>query len=285
MRVLSPHRGIRVCIGWTLVALCSLCIAIGLTLMSTRMAPHSPGTTDRLWTVAWGDIDTIGFYGQVHPPRDGVFVYEIGYIHGSDLYTVPIAEAEADFQHAVTKLKQNMNKEDTPAWVPSGYDAWATENNEGISKAESLIVAVNNAKRTYYIDQYPDYAVSLELREWEFEQRWAKTRWYWANLVGEWAFFSGLSLWIFWPLIRCARPLSWAMHLGLVPFLFAIPVYLGYATYTFTSRGPSGGVLYPWVASLMMSGGTCNDLDNWLITHTPQLLDPLSQSIGGGLWL
>lgn len=285
MQVPPPPRGIRVYIGWAMVALCSLSTAIGLALLSSYMAPCSPGTPERLWTVAWGDVDSIGFYGYVHPPRDGVFVYEIGYIHGSRLYTVPIARAEDDFKRAVAELKQNLDKENTPAWVPPSYRAWASDvDNQGRS-AESLILAVNDAKWAHYIEYYPEYAVSSRQHRWEFEERWAKTRWYWANLLGEWLCLSGLILWVFWPLIRSACPLSWAIHLGSSPLLFALPVYLGYATYTFTSHGPSGGVLYPWMASIVLSGGACHSLDNWLIAHTPQLLEPLSQSIGGAIAL
>ena len=34
---------------------------------------------------------------------------------------------------------------------------------------------------------------------------------------------------------------------GMLPTLFCLPYWLGYAPLTFTSAGPVGGVLYPWL--------------------------------------
>jgi cytochrome c biogenesis factor len=38
-------------------------------------------------------------------------------------------------------------------------------------------------------------------------------------------------------------------------------------------------VLYPWLLE-EFSGGSCNDSDRWILTHTPQVLEPLSSPIG-----
>jgi len=72
---------------------------------------------------------------------------------------------------------------------------------------------------------------------------------------------------------------SWAIHLGLLPMLFLLPVYLGYATFSFTSAGPSGGVLYPWLLSGFF-GGRCNEWDRQILSHLPKILEPLSAPIG-----
>jgi len=61
--------------------------------------------------------------------------------------------------------------------------------------------------------------------------------------------------------------------------LFMLPVYLGYAAYSFTSAGPTGGVLYPWLL-MNVSGGSCNEFDREILAYTPRILEPLSAPIG-----
>jgi hypothetical protein len=72
---------------------------------------------------------------------------------------------------------------------------------------------------------------------------------------------------------------SWAIHLGLLPILFMVPFYLGYAAFTFSSYGPSGGVLYPWLL-IALPRGECNKLDSQILEHTPQILEPLAAPVG-----
>jgi hypothetical protein len=72
---------------------------------------------------------------------------------------------------------------------------------------------------------------------------------------------------------------SYAVHLGTLPILFMLPAYLGYATLSFSSRGPCGGVLYPWLIFGLRQTGSCNGLDREILSHVPQLLEPLSSEI------
>src|SRR5439155_6303289 len=124
----------------------------------------------------------------------------------------------------------------------------------------------------------------LESEVWMTEVRWARSKWYWANVTFEWLFFSGLVLFAVWPLLYGKSWWRWAVHLGFLPMLFMLPVYLGYATYSFTSAGPSGGVLYPWLLSGFF-GGRCNELDRQILAHLPRILEPLSAPIGMALSL
>jgi hypothetical protein len=111
-----------------------------------------------------------------------------------------------------------------------------------------------------------------------FELRWRRLKWFWATVVFEWLFLSGLAYVALRPWIRGLGPWGWALHLGVLPLLFLLPAYLGYATFSFTSAGPSGGVLYPWL--LMELRGSCTTLDRWVLAHLPQVLEPLSPTIG-----
>jgi hypothetical protein len=82
-----------------------------------------------------------------------------------------------------------------------------------------------------------------------------------------------------WPWLRGAGPARWAVHLGLVPLLFFLPYWLGYAQLTFTSAGPSGGILYPELLS-HFRGLPWTGLDTAVLRVLPQVLEPLSQTPG-----
>lgn len=118
-----------------------------------------------------------------------------------------------------------------------------------------------------------------ELDSFLFERRLQQAKWYWANIVFEFLFLSGLVWFAGWPAVQHKRPWSWALHLGLTPIFFMLPVYLGYATFTFTSRGPSGGVLYPWLIQFFPRA-SLTQADRIILERLPQILEPLSQGIG-----
>ncbi len=124
----------------------------------------------------------------------------------------------------------------------------------------------------------------LETEESLTNLRWVRNKWYWANIAFEWLFLSGLVLFAAWPLLRAKGWITWAIHLALLPLLFMLPVYLGYATFSFTSAGPTGGVLYPWLLRIS-HGGSCNDFDREILAFTPRILEPLSAPIGSPLSL
>ena len=112
-----------------------------------------------------------------------------------------------------------------------------------------------------------------------FYERWHRAKWYWANLFFEWVFLSGLVLLLLWPVLNRVGAARWAAHYAAAPILFMLPVYLGYATFTFTSAGPSGGVLYPFLIS-RIHGGTFTRFDEQILPFVPQILEPLSTPIG-----
>ena len=58
-----------------------------------------------------------------------------------------------------------------------------------------------------------------------------------------------------------------------------MPAYLGYAWLSFSSRGPCGGTLYPWLIFGLRHSAECNDFDRQILVHTPKILEPLSAEI------
>jgi hypothetical protein len=130
----------------------------------------------------------------------------------------------------------------------------------------------------------PDLYSYRRSEEQFVDQRWDRSKWYWANIVFEWIFLSGLVLFATWPMRGDKGWRSWAVHLGFLPILFMMPAYLGYATLTFTSAGPSSGVLYPWLL-MNFGGGQCAEWDRQILRYTSRTLELLSIPIGSPLVL
>ncbi|MEM9250791.1 MAG: hypothetical protein AAGB29_00445 [Planctomycetota bacterium] len=75
---------------------------------------------------------------------------------------------------------------------------------------------------------------------------------------------------------RLARALAWLV----LPLLFMIPSYLGYASTSYTSAGPSGGVVYPFLIRAM-PGRSLTPWWDWVfLEHAPPVFAPLSTAIG-----
>ena len=92
-------------------------------------------------------------------------------------------------------------------------------------------------------------------------------------------FGAGMVWFAVWPIIKGKSPFNWAWHFGLIPLIFVLPLYLGYAAYSRTSVGPSGGILYPWMISYL-PGGSVSNVEEAILERLPKILEPLSQDIG-----
>src|SRR5438067_304339 len=121
--------------------------------------------------------------------------------------------------------------------------------------------------------------VMAPVREGTSAERWERVRRYDWSASGEFVYLSALVVFAAWPWLRNGRPLRWAVHLGLVPVLLFLPYWLGYAGFTFTSAGPSGGVLYPWLI-VWFGRLPWTALDTAIVSRLPPVLEPYSQTPG-----
>jgi hypothetical protein len=62
--------------------------------------------------------------------------------------------------------------------------------------------------------------------------------------------------------------------------LLLTPYYLRNASWTFTSAGPIGGVIYPTVISVFAGFPFYTRADQWIQEALPPILEPLSQLPG-----
>jgi hypothetical protein len=266
---------------WHTVGFMSLLIAFGLAILTPTMAPIKRGSVEELWENAchlheWEKA--IGGHGHVYKPREGWFLYDLQYLHHSDLYKVPEAEVFASFDQVVEKLRDKENP-NIFEHARAGFEKWNNRKDIDQRNPEILLADIWDA----YLDKNevknPRANFILEGHAWLIELRWAQSKWYWFNIVFEWFFLSGLILFAAWPILHKKSWWNYAAHWGLLPLLFVLPAYMGYGTLSFSYRIPCGGVIYPWLTFALRQSGSCNDLDRHILDHVPQLLEPLSSEI------
>jgi hypothetical protein len=115
--------------------------------------------------------------------------------------------------------------------------------------------------------------------EKHLDQWWEQARhWHW-NAVGEFGYLAALLLFAAWPWLRDLHSWRWGLHLGLLPVLFFLPYWLGYACCSSLSLGPSGGVLYP---SLVLASPQLPAVpfDVWVWKLFPRVLVSWSYPVG-----
>jgi hypothetical protein len=268
--------------AWRLAAVLGLVLLMGAELlkMAPVMAPVRDGEAATFWLHACR-IDVGARRAEVrggsYQPRDGWFLYYVQGFHGQFLYRVSSAEALALFPAVVRKL-QGAPPGALDADVEVGLREWLRAD-PGRTDAALLLAKLREARLARLQQTHPELHDYVLAEEDDFGKRWERAGRYAWNLVFEFVFLAGLILFAAWPWLRGGGPTRWAIHLGLLPLLFFLPFWLGYARLTFTSAGPSGGVLYPWLLSPFRGLGW-TALDTAIVRRLPQVLEPLSQTPG-----
>jgi hypothetical protein len=289
----APQTGARVW-KWARrpVLLVSLVILARVLYLAPATAPFQRGSSEAFWSVAckvqldpehkWGGhayvIDE-RWFGYEVTAKDGGIAF-----HGGTFHHVPAEEAMADWPAVSAELEAAVKKGvDTP--VVRGFKKWQARGPGDPPDIKRLLADVE--QEWFALDAARDDIAMCVYRtrlEEDFLRRWHRSRWYWATVVFEWGFLT-LCAWVaVWPLRRNLSPLSWGLVYALLPLLFLTPVYLGYATFTFTSAGPSGGILYPRLL-VYFYRWSMNALDRTVLSYVPQLLEPISTPIGSPLSL
>lgn len=278
-----PRIFVLVC--WSAVVLIALCSAVGIALLAPSMAPVRKGNSHMFWKIATGvslspNVDDA--WGDAYIVDDVWAAYDSAHYHGSDIYRVSVADVSADFDAVVSMLEQAVQRgEDSP--FLKGYVNWRDDDDKP-RDSSALLEDIKRARNRDLIEDNIDLLAYRVAGEQQFWQRWQRADWYWASIVFEWTFLTGLALFSVWPAIRHHSALRWAIHVAFLPLFFLLPTYLGYATNSFTSAGPSGGILYPFLLRFCR-GGSFTSVDSWLMERTPQVLEPLSVPIGSPIAL
>jgi hypothetical protein len=260
----------------------TVAVAAGISLLAKLMAPIKKGTPGELWyaacNIALDPNDKHEWRGQV-VLQDGWFIYELTHLHGESLFRIRKSEAMKDFPRVIKQLDAECANADPNDYFLSGYIEWKVIEESERNGVEGLLERIEQARAGLLRSRFPELDRYTYFQRYILKKRLQQAKWYWANILFEFVFLSGLIWFAIWPIIKRKNPFHWALHLGLVPLLFMLPLYLGYSTYTRTSAGPSGGVLYPWIV-FFLPGGPPNNVEQVILERLPQILEPLSQGIG-----
>jgi hypothetical protein len=270
--------------AWRVAVVAGLVLVAEFALLwwAPEMAPVQEGDPATFWLHACkidvGAKHPMQAWGGVYQPRDGWFIYYDQGMHGRFLYRVKEQDAAALFPAVVAKLVQAPPGALRPD-VEAGARAWLHADPD---RTDTLLL-LGKLREAYLgrlrgVNQRAyEYALA---EEDDFAERWERaTRYHW-NVIIEGNFFAALILFAAWPWLRGAGYLRWAVHLGLVPTLFFLPFWLGYARLSFTSAGPTGGALYPVLVAQFRGLLPWTSLDTKIVKSLPQVLEPLSQTTG-----
>jgi hypothetical protein len=251
-----------------------------LLWFAPEMYPVRDGDSAEFWVSACHldlGVKPTGFCGRSYLPRDGWFIYAVQGGHGEFLYRVKAADAEADFPRILQRLQAAPPGALWPD-VEDGYRAWVRTNPDP-SDAMGLLARIREARLARLHQEDINLFQHEHARDASFNERWRRIQQYSLNIIFEFLYLFFLIVFAAWPWLRNGGLVRWALHFTLLPFLFFLPFWLGYAPFTFTSAGPTGGVIYPWLV-VQFRGGTWTSADTFIVRLLPRVLEPLSQTPG-----
>ena len=279
--VKRPRR--RAVLALSAVAFLSCTVAVALARLAPDAAPVRAGSAQDYWDVVCGvkryppgDLAS----WEAYATRHGAFLYENSGLESTTLYEAPEADVRSQFEQVVAKLGDPENS--FRPYVVEGFKMWQDGLPQTGRTPESLVNAINEALFSKVKAEQPRVYYYNLFSSDEVEGRLVRANWFWAAIVFEWTFLTGLLLWVSWPIIRGGGRVRWAVHLGAVPFLLYLPLYFDYAPYLYTTAGPSGGILYPWFVEWFhgIPDWPLGQWDTWILRHTPPLLETLSPKLG-----
>ncbi len=269
---------------WTAAAVAGMVAvpAVGLLGLKGMMRPIRDGDAGSFWLTVTGlDVGAKQYsFGGFVRPRDGRFIYYAQGFHGAAIYCVDPDAVRALFPKVVERLRNAPPGRLKPD-VEVGFREWE-KSGAGPGDVEGLLRKIEDARTGRIRRDNPGRNYSPEEYERIFDEHWRCARRYSWNLWFEFAFLAGLIVFAAWPWLWSAGRARWASHLGLTPTLFCLPYWLGYAPLTFTSAGPTGGVLYPFLL-LPLHHLPWSDFDPVLLRALPRPLESLSQVPGAML--
>lgn len=269
----------RLCLGF--VILVALFSALGIARLAPYMQPVREGNSHAFWMAATGvklTPDVPDRTGDTYFVDDDWVAYDLWHLHGSDIYRVPMDQVLADFPFVVAELEKSAIS-DKEHFTTQGYLSWR-DDPKLPRTAYALHTCIQEERLRARMKRDPKSAYNLATSEFVFWRRWNRIPFYWANYAFEWIFLTGLALFLVWPCLRNLPRWRKALHVALTPLLFMTPAYLGYASFSLTSAGPSGGILYPFLLILLGRWGFVTPWDRWILRHLPPLLEPISTPIG-----
>lgn len=269
----------RLCLGF--VVLVALLSAFGIARLAPDMKPVREGNSHAFWMAATG----VKLAPEVHERSGNTYfiddhwaAYDLWHLHGSDIYRVPMDQVLADLPLIVAALEKSAVS-DKESFATQGYLKWR-DDPKLPRTAYALHTCIQDERLRSRMKRDPKSAYYLAASEFGFWRRWNRIPYYWANCAFEWISLTGLALFLVWPCLRKLPRWRSVLHVALTPLLFFTPAYLGYASFSLTSAGPSGGILYPFLLILFGRWGFVTPWDRWILSRLPPILESFSTPIG-----
>jgi len=263
-----------------LVSVAIVALGIAAAFPSEVLVPVREGTAADYWAAAAG-AHRKGILGGPNAcltlPVDGYFFYSSQHLHGAWYYRAP----ESEVLEIFPKTTEEFDAPDKmiAKWTSSGFRAWE-EADAARSDPKLLLLNLREARVAYWAKQDLLYGRQLvELEDFSFGLAYHRMRLFPLVQLGEWAYLSALFLFAAWPWMRNQGLASWTIHAAFLPLLLLLPYYLGHCGWAFTSAGPIGGVVYPYILPPLRDL-PWTALDKSIVEQVPQVLAPFSGPIG-----
>lgn len=277
--------GARKWMKLAVVAALLLAIAGGLTFFAPGMAIVQPGTAAQFWYCQCSvelERGAESRHGHlvIRRPRDGTYLYYEQGFHRAFLYGVPAADVMAAFP-AVCKRFETMaaSRAGRETFGLESYQRWLKEDG-GRTGAEGLMSVANADYEDRLRRNWASVSEPFDMEHY-VEAVWPYVQRYPLCIAFEFCYLSAVALFTLWPWLRGLGPWRWALHAGLLPVLLYLPSAMGYAQWSYTSVGPSGGVLYPWIIVwFRMLPGIYTPFAETIWVMMPKPLTWLSPSLG-----
>src|SRR5262249_5081168 len=154
-----------------------------------------------------------------------------------------------------------------------GFRTWE-KGDPQLTDGQLLLVHLRAARLDWWITKHPESLAFQTARDFHLGVAWERMGLIPLVQLGEWGYLSALIVFAAWPWLRNRGWWTWGIHVALLPPLLLLPYYLGYCAWNYTSAGPGGGLVYPFVLDAFRPL-PWTSLDMAMIQHVPQVLAPL----------
>jgi hypothetical protein len=235
------------------------------------MNPLKEGHAEEFWVALYQlRSERYRFFYGVYPSREGVCVYAIRGLHGEKVCWVKQADLEAQLPGLRSRILEESGR--------------LSDGERDLIRTGAPLTRLIEARLKAEIEEWakkdPDMAAYVEAGLKGFEVRWSRIQRYWINILAEGIFLNALLAVLWVPFLRREAHLSRAIVAAAVYLLILTPYFLGYCPWSFTSAGPSGGVLYPIILFSTRSRSEWTEIDQALLQSIGYPLEPFSQTPG-----
>lgn len=266
--------------AWPIIVLGALALVISVSVVAIAIqrAPIQHGNAAGFWYAACR-VKLDGWKTRqgtkVYLSRDEWMLYGRSHFHGEDLFKVPLGDAFDAFPLVCEAIDEP--REHGPQYIEAGIAVWK-KTNPRHDDPQGLLDAIAEARETTLLNECGPEQVECSralvcLADTRSRDDW---KWWCLAIPFEILLLCTLLLLAAWPwLLSDAPKWRWSLHLSLLPLVFFGPYLLGYASMTFTSAFPEGGILYPHLLRFF----DClpwMPLDPWLVQRLPRPLADLT---------